>query len=107
MHLALTKLGHKVYHFKEVGQRDLPGELPHGLAWREAFAAKMYGNGKPFGKPEFDKLLKRYSVSEGFSNKLARRPVKFSPRVDTWSLGCNGRPMLLLCRRTGRRIPKS
>ena len=62
MHSGLTKLGHKTYHFMEVGQRELPNES-HVECWREAFLAKMYGNGKPYGKPEFDKLLRNYSVS--------------------------------------------
>lgn len=61
MQLALIKLGHKVYHFKEVGQLDMPDES-HVDCWREAFRAKMYGAGKPYGKEEFHKLLRRFSV---------------------------------------------
>lgn len=61
MHSALTKLGYKTYHFMEVGQRELPNES-HIEPWREAFRAKMYGNGKPFGTDEFAKLLRNYSA---------------------------------------------
>lgn len=61
MWAALTKLGYKTYHFKEVGQTDLPNEN-HVACWREAFNAKMYGIGKAYGKEEFDRLLRRYSV---------------------------------------------
>ena len=33
--------------------------------------AKMYGNGKPYGKAEFDKLLRNYSVRlHGSTQKL-------------------------------------
>jgi len=46
----------------EVGQRELPNES-HVKCRREAFLAKLYGNGKPYGKPEFDKLLRNYSVN--------------------------------------------
>ena len=45
----------------EVTQREIPNES-HVQCWREAFIAKMYGRGKPYGKEEFDKLLRNYSV---------------------------------------------
>ena len=60
MHLARTKLGYKVYHFKEIDQLEV-GE-DHISTWLEAFAAKMYGNGTPYAKAEFDRLLRRYNV---------------------------------------------
>lgn len=60
MHLALTKLGYKVYHFKEIDQLDV-GE-DHISAWLEAFNTKMYGDGNPYNKADFDRLLRWYNV---------------------------------------------
>ena len=67
MHAALTKLGHKTYHFMEVGQRDLVVEgkprEDHIACWTEAFEAKIYDGGRiEYGKEQFDKLLRRYSA---------------------------------------------
>lgn len=38
---------------------ETPGEW---LCWNEATDAKSYGNGKPYAKPEFDKLIKNYTT---------------------------------------------
>lgn len=32
------------------------------MCWVEGMNAKLYGNGKPFGRSEFDKLLGNYNV---------------------------------------------
>lgn len=91
MHEALTKLGHKTYHFKEIGQTDIPNEPAHIDAWREAFLAKMYGNGKPYGKEEFDRLLRRYSV-------CAEDDICHGYQAEVYYPGCNGCSLCLLLR---------
>lgn len=57
MFTALNKLGYKSYHATEVTQNL------HLVEWNEGLEAKVTGNGKPFGREEFDKLLGSYSVS--------------------------------------------
>jgi hypothetical protein len=61
MHAAMTKLGYRTYHMKELVESQNRKD-DHMDCWREAFIAKMYGRGKPYGKEEWDKLLGRYSV---------------------------------------------
>lgn len=61
MYMALTKLGYKTYHFKEVGEKQNVRDH-HIPCWKEAFDAKLYGRGQPYGREEFDKLLSRYSA---------------------------------------------
>ena len=56
MYTALGKLGYKSYHMVEAGQNL------HSPYWLEALTAKVYGTGKGYGRGEFDKLLKDYSV---------------------------------------------
>ena len=57
MQRALQRLGYKSYHMMEAGySRTFP-------YWLEALKAKYAGEGKPFERPEFDKLLGEYSVS--------------------------------------------
>ncbi|KAH8663498.1 hypothetical protein BGZ60DRAFT_379684 [Tricladium varicosporioides] len=93
MYFALERLGYKAYHFKEIGQRDIPGEPPHVKFWHEAFVAKMYGRGKTYGKEEFNKLLRNYSAvtdapSVCFSNELKAYPdakvILSNQDVDKW-----------------------
>ena len=57
MQHALQKLGYKSYHMIE-GARNLNAFS----YWLEALKAKYAGEGKPYGRTEFDKVLKNYSV---------------------------------------------
>ncbi|RYP67509.1 hypothetical protein DL771_007209 [Monosporascus sp. 5C6A] len=59
--MALNILGYRSYHAHQIFQPDEPDEW-HVECWREATLAKMYGNGMPYGKAEFDKLLRNYSA---------------------------------------------
>lgn len=55
---ALEKLGYHSCHMKEVAP------LWHGAEmWNDGLRAKYYGQGEPYGKKEFDKLLGSFSVS--------------------------------------------
>lgn len=58
---AFTKLGYNCYHFLEAARMQTAGER-HLDYWLEGFKIKMYGNGEPFGRSEFDKILGDYSV---------------------------------------------
>ncbi|KAL8678256.1 MAG: hypothetical protein Q9186_005369 [Xanthomendoza sp. 1 TL-2023] len=53
---ALKKLGYTPYDFID---RIILGHLPR---WTDALRAKFLGQGKPWGKPEFDRLLKGFDV---------------------------------------------
>lgn len=55
-------LGYRTYHFKEIHKLENLRDK-HLLCWREAFYAKLYGNGKPYSHEDFYKLLQRYDVS--------------------------------------------
>lgn len=61
MRAALDILGYRTYHYTEASQAEAAGRNDLTL-WIEGLNAKIYGNGKPFGKTEFDKLLGDYSV---------------------------------------------
>jgi hypothetical protein len=65
MWMALQILGYKTYHFKELGVPQNIKER-HMLCWREALTAKLFSSGKPYGTPEFEKLLGRYNVRRQF-----------------------------------------
>ena len=56
---ALRTLGYATYHGTEVfkNTHDM-----HLKCWEEGLTAKYY-NGKPYGRSEFDKLLKNYNVN--------------------------------------------
>jgi len=58
---AFTKLGYNCYHFLEAARMQTAGER-HLDYWLEGFKIKMYGNGEPFGRSEFDKILGDYSA---------------------------------------------
>ena len=58
MQSALQTLGYKSYHMAETANN--PGSIVY---WLEALKAKYLGQGKPYAKAEFDKLLGNYSVS--------------------------------------------
>lgn len=62
---ALKKLGYKPYHMVEAA----PAKPRVMHYWEEALKAKYHGEGKPYGKPEFDKLLGKYSVKASFSSE--------------------------------------
>lgn len=70
MQHALQKLGYKSYHMIE-GARN-PKAFSY---WLEALKAKYAGEGKPYERPEFDKLLQNYSVRIYLSRKT------FSSRI--------------------------
>ena len=57
MKTALDQLGYKTLHASNV--HETPGGW---MYWNEAIDAKFYGKGKPYAKPEFDKLLKNYTA---------------------------------------------
>ncbi|KAJ8059406.1 hypothetical protein OCU04_012353 [Sclerotinia nivalis] len=54
---ALNRLGYKTYHCRVAAPTK--GHLP---LWLEGFDAKLNGNGKPFGREEFDKILTNFSA---------------------------------------------
>ncbi|TGO49913.1 hypothetical protein BCON_0196g00090 [Botryotinia convoluta] len=54
---ALNKLGYKAYHCRVAA--PTVGHIP---LWPEGFDAKLNGNGKSFGREEFDKILTRFSA---------------------------------------------
>lgn len=56
MQTALERLGYKSYHMLEAGKTS------SFRYWLEGLKAKYAGEGKPFGRTEFDKLLGNYSV---------------------------------------------
>lgn len=58
MQMALQRLGYKCYHMLEAGKTSRMGH------WLEGLKAKYEGQGKPFGRTEFDKLLQDYSVRD-------------------------------------------
>jgi hypothetical protein len=92
MWLALQKLGYKTYHFKEVGTPENIKER-HVLCWREALIAKLYSSGKPYGKAEFDKILKRYNVRH-----ITAFLEKNFPLTSSIVAGCYGRSLRKLLR---------
>jgi hypothetical protein len=54
---ALEVLGYKgIYHMREVFKNE------HGPYWIAALEAKYKGEGKPFGREEFDGFLGNYMV---------------------------------------------
>lgn len=90
MYTALGKLGYKSYHMVEAGKNR------HANYWLEALTAKVYGTGKGYGKAEFDKLLKEYSV------RVPLRCVCLGIGADSllnWLLGYHRCSMCLLPRR--------
>lgn len=55
---ALRELGYHPYHMVEAvnsASMDFP-------LWEEALRAKFYGEGKPWGREEFDKMLGQFDV---------------------------------------------
>jgi hypothetical protein len=56
---AFNTLGYKCYHANETSESGVPKALKY---WKEGIEAKYLGKCKPYGKAEFDKLLKNYSV---------------------------------------------
>ncbi len=57
---AFDTLGCKSYHASEIHVSGVPKAM---ACWKEAIEAKYLGKGKPWGKAEFDKVLKDYRVS--------------------------------------------
>jgi Sulfotransferase domain len=54
---ALEVLGIHSCHMKEVAPLTHAAEM-----WNDGLRAKYYGQGKPYGKKEFDKLLGNFGV---------------------------------------------
>lgn len=56
---ALTQLGiSPIYHMREVGKNK------HQAAWIEAIEAKYEGQGEPYGREQFDKILGDFEVRQ-------------------------------------------
>ena len=53
IYTALIKLGYNVYHMNEAAKS---AKVSFGV-WGEALRAKFHGEGKKFGRAEFDKIL--------------------------------------------------
>jgi len=62
---ALEKLGIHSCHMKEVAPLTHCAEM-----WNEGLRAKYYGQGKPYGKKEFDKLLGNFGVRPIFQTSF-------------------------------------
>ena len=56
MQHALQRLGYKSYHMTEAGRNKAFNY------WLEALKAKYSGEGRPYQRAEFDKVLGDYSV---------------------------------------------
>jgi hypothetical protein len=54
---ALEILGIHSYYMKEVAPLTHCAEM-----WNDGLRAKYYGQGKPYGKKEFDKLLGNFGI---------------------------------------------
>ena len=59
LYAALRQLGYTSYHMAEC---SLDTENNSMAYWREALAAKLYGQGKKYQGSDFDKMLWRYDV---------------------------------------------
>ncbi|KAH8724202.1 P-loop containing nucleoside triphosphate hydrolase protein [Phaeosphaeriaceae sp. PMI808] len=64
---ALEKLGYSPYHMSVALRSRREGHLAF---WEEALRAKFLGDGKPFGRVEFDKFLGRFDVLEDIPSIL-------------------------------------
>ncbi|KAI4112749.1 MAG: hypothetical protein LQ338_008279 [Usnochroma carphineum] len=94
MQHALQKLGYKSYHMIE-GARN-PKAFSY---WLEALKAKYAGEGKPYERPEFDKLLQNYSAVTDipcimFSDELLAaypnaKVILTERDVDSWLVSMN------------------
>jgi hypothetical protein len=64
LYTALDKLGYRSYHYIETRYNK---KHNHIRCWLEALNAKLYGTGKRYGGPEFDKVLAKYTVRSSYS----------------------------------------
>ncbi|KAF7887783.1 hypothetical protein EAF00_010077 [Botryotinia globosa] len=62
---SLNKLGYRTYHCRVAAPTT--GHIP---LWLESFDAKLNGNGKPFGREEFGKILTNFSEALPFHQLL-------------------------------------
>jgi len=62
LYTALGKLGYKSYHMLEIAISEESKKNSHMFCWDEGLRAKLYGEGKPYGREEFDKVLGSYSA---------------------------------------------
>ena len=63
MKAALSTLGYRPYHMSEAILHWKDGHLHR---WDEALRAKYLGQGKPYGKEEFDEIYAGYDVCLDF-----------------------------------------
>ncbi|KAF2726984.1 NAD dependent epimerase/dehydratase [Polyplosphaeria fusca] len=94
--VAFEKLGYKPYHMSEALKNTPAGHLTF---WKEALAAKFDGEGKPFGREEFDKFLGDYDVLEDipcimFVDELLEayadaKVILTNRDVDSWARSVN------------------
>lgn len=80
MYTALGMLGYKSYHCAQI-RFDPAGTY---ALWNEGLRAKYRGQGKRYGKAEFDKLLGQYEVCLCTNGKL---PVRLL--TDALCTGCH------------------
>jgi hypothetical protein len=59
MKSAFNTLEYKSCHANEIASSGIVHAMRY---WKEGIENKYLGKGKPYGKPEFEKLLKNYSV---------------------------------------------
>ncbi|KAI0125479.1 hypothetical protein BJ170DRAFT_433661 [Xylariales sp. AK1849] len=100
LYQALKMLGYRPYHMYEV----VNGGTTHMLILEEAMRAKYYGNGKPYGKAEFDKWFADFDsiieMTPFFLEELvacypSAQFMHMERDVDTWyrSMDNTGGPM--------------
>lgn len=65
MRSGLAQLGYKSFHGAVL--QAAPWKFPY---WEEAIRAKYFGEGKPYGRAEFDKLLHEYDVVVNYPSTM-------------------------------------
>ncbi|KAJ9661769.1 hypothetical protein H2198_001734 [Neophaeococcomyces mojaviensis] len=101
MKTALDQFGYKTLHASNV--HETPGGFSY---WNEAIDAKFYGQGKPYCKLDFDKLLKKYTaisdmpailfVDELLAAYPEAKVVLTNRDVDDWIVSMNKTIYLIL-----------
>ncbi|KAL8947325.1 MAG: hypothetical protein Q9222_006381 [Ikaeria aurantiellina] len=88
---ALQEIGYKCYHMTEVVPNNAYGY------WLEALKAKYGGEGRPYQRAEFDKVLGKYSVRTECSNRphgvethgQSAKVILTERDVDSWVVSMN------------------
>ncbi|KAH7014238.1 uncharacterized protein B0I36DRAFT_48850 [Microdochium trichocladiopsis] len=75
LYQAMQKLGYRPYHMYEV----VTGGFTQMMLFREALRAKYLGEGKPYGKPEFDKWLANYDCVIEIPQFFTEEFIRFYP----------------------------